>query len=47
MTPETFDWIRAVLLASLGRKVDDSVVMTRPFDDGSQGFVLYVRQPAP
>jgi hypothetical protein len=45
MTPEAFDWIRATLLAALGRKADDPAVMTRAFNDGALGYVLYVRQP--
>jgi hypothetical protein len=47
MTPETFGWIRAKLLASLGLAADDARVMAQSFSDGTQGFVLYVRQPTP
>lgn len=47
MTPETFGWIRAKLLASLGRAADDPRVMTQPFSDGTQGYVLYIRHSTP
>ncbi|MBS0525957.1 MAG: glycosyltransferase family 39 protein [Proteobacteria bacterium] len=47
MTPETFGWIRAKLLASLGRAADDPRVMTQPFSDGAQGYVLYIRHSTP
>jgi hypothetical protein len=47
MTPETFGWIKAKLLGALGRTGDDPRIATQPFSDGTQGFVLYVRHPAP
>jgi hypothetical protein len=47
MTAEAFDWIRATLLALLGRTADDPAIVTRPFSDGALGYVLYVRQPTP
>jgi hypothetical protein len=46
MSPEIFGWIRAKLLASLGRAADDARVTAQSFSDGTPGFVLYVRQPA-
>jgi hypothetical protein len=46
MTTETFAWISAQLLASLGRGADDPRVMTQAFSDGTPGFILYVRQSA-
>ena len=44
MTPETIAWIEDKLLASLGRRDAAMKVATRLFEDGSVGYVLYVRR---
>ena len=46
MSPETADWIKAKLLASVGRAADDPRIAIQPFDDGTSGYVLYTRQPS-
>jgi hypothetical protein len=43
MSPGIADWIKAKLLASVGRAADDPRVALREFDDGALGYVLYVR----
>lgn len=43
MSPEIFDWIRAKLLVTLGRAADDPRIAVRQFDDGTLGYVLYIR----
>lgn len=43
MTAETIAWLKDKLLASLDRRDDASRVMTREFDDGAKGYVLYVK----
>jgi len=44
MTPETIAWIEDKLLASLDRRDAAMKVATRVFEDGSVGYVLYVRR---
>ncbi len=44
MTPETIAWIEDKLLASLDRRDAAIKVATRVFEDGSVGYVLYVRR---
>jgi hypothetical protein len=46
MSPGIADWIKAKLLASVGRAANDPRVAIRQFDDGALGYVLYVREPS-
>jgi hypothetical protein len=46
MTPDIANWIKATLLASIGRPSAGASIVVQPFDDGAQGYVLYVR-PSP
>jgi uncharacterized membrane protein len=43
MSPETADWMKARLLASLVRSADGARVAIRPFNDGAPGYVLYAQ----
>lgn len=43
VTPETADWIKAKLLASLARPAEGPRLAIQQFEDGSLGYVLYVQ----
>ena len=43
MSPETADWIKAKLLASMAHPAEGARIAIRRFDDGAPGYVLYAR----